>query len=126
MPQFATVCKTFTFDAAHQLPNHAGKCRNLHGHTYKVEAICEGPIKQPNGDSDEGMVLDFAEVKAAWKKLEPLLDHQFLNDTVPADYQPTTAENLASFIVDSLSEQLPQLVAVRLFETPTSYVEVSL
>jgi 6-pyruvoyltetrahydropterin/6-carboxytetrahydropterin synthase len=40
----ATVRKCFTFDAAHQLPNHGGKCRHPHGHTYKVEVALTGPM----------------------------------------------------------------------------------
>lgn len=125
MSRYATISKSFTFDAAHQLPNHDGKCAHLHGHTYKCEVICEGVIKGPDGSSDEGMVVDFAEVKTAWRTIEPLLDHQFLNDSLPADYHPTTAEHIASFILDSLVQQVAQVVGVRLWETPTSMVEVS-
>lgn len=124
MSRFATISKSFTFDAAHQLPNHDGKCAHLHGHTYKVEVICEGYIKPADGSPDEGMVIDFGEVKAAWKRLDAQLDHQFLNDVVPDKYQPTTAENIASFILAELVAAVPQVVGVRVWETPTSCVEV--
>ena len=109
----ATICKAFTFDAAHQLPNHDGKCRFLHGHTYRVELELHGPVREPDGRSDGGMVVDFAEVKRAWKPLHDRLDHSFLNDAIPSDYRPTTAENIAHFILDMLSKDLPALMSVR-------------
>jgi 6-pyruvoyltetrahydropterin/6-carboxytetrahydropterin synthase len=120
----ATICKAFTFDAAHQLPNHDGKCRFLHGHTYRVELELHAPVREPDGHSDEGMVVDFAEVKRAWKPLRDRLDHSFLNDVIPGDYRPTTAENIAHFILDRLSNELPAPLSVRVWETPTSMVEV--
>ena len=49
-----SVTRCFTFEAAHQLPWHPGKCRNLHGHGYRLEVTVEGPV------NDDGMVLDFA------------------------------------------------------------------
>ena len=52
-----SVTTSFTFEAAHQLPWHSGKCRNSHGHRYRLEVPVEGPIG-PNG-----MVLDFVEVQ---------------------------------------------------------------
>jgi|SRR5690606_10120908 len=121
---FATICKEFTFDAAHQLPNHAGKCRHLHGHTYKVRVYLRGKVKPINGASDEGMVEDFAVVKEVFKrKIESICDHKFLNETVPVAV--TTAEVLAGWMLLTLREELPSVVKVRVYETPTSYAEVS-
>jgi len=60
-----TISKTFDFDAAHFLPNVARnhKCRRMHGHTYRVEIICWGVVDA------RGMVLDYAEIAAAWQLL---------------------------------------------------------
>ena len=55
------VGKQFSFDAAHQLVGHFGKCANLHGHTYKVEVVLTGSIN--DSGSSEGMVVDFYHVK---------------------------------------------------------------
>ena len=55
----AVIRKTFRFDAAHSLPDHAGKCRGLHGHSYRVELCFQGEVKPARGEPDDGMVLDF-------------------------------------------------------------------
>jgi 6-pyruvoyltetrahydropterin/6-carboxytetrahydropterin synthase len=124
----ASLTKSWTFDAAHQLPNHDGKCRRLHGHTYKVELTVTGEINEATGLPDEGMVIDFGVLSLAWKsELEPLLDHQFLNDTLPPLYHPTTAENIACFIADQFADLLlgrVTVTSVRVWETPTGYAEV--
>jgi 6-pyruvoyltetrahydropterin/6-carboxytetrahydropterin synthase len=44
MPRSARICRSFSFDSAHQLPNHDGKCRHLHGHTYRTEVELWGPV----------------------------------------------------------------------------------
>lgn len=73
------IFKEFTFDAAHQLPDHEGKCANLHGHTYKLQVCVSGPIKQSLGAPDDGMVVDFSVISDIWKtRLEPRLDHALL------------------------------------------------
>lgn len=120
-----TVCKDFTFDAAHQLPNHSGKCRRLHGHTYRVRFEFTGEVKPVNGSADEGMVVDFYDIKQAWREhLEPLLDHQFLNDTIGGEVGVTTAENLAAWLLDKMTELVNGATAVSVWETPTSCARV--
>jgi 6-pyruvoyltetrahydropterin/6-carboxytetrahydropterin synthase len=119
----ATIAKTFTFQAAHLLPNHDGKCAQLHGHSYRVDVHARGPINGPTGKPDEGMVLDFARIAAAWRLVEPHLDHRFLNDVL--DF-PTTAENLASYLLTRLHDAQPAVCSVRVWETATSWAEVSL
>jgi 6-pyruvoyltetrahydropterin/6-carboxytetrahydropterin synthase len=111
------IIKEFTFDAAHYLPNvpDTHKCKNLHGHTYRVRLCIEGPL-----DPVLGWVMDFADIKAAWKPLEQQLDHQVLNN-IPG-MTNTTAEELAMWIYDQLKPALPLLSRVELFETPTSGV----
>lgn len=136
----ASVCKTFQFHAAHRLLNHGGKCRNLHGHTYRVDISVFGEIQEEAGPS-QGMVLDFDDLKRAWSKLEPLLDHKTLLDFHDPLFQaisavnpealgyeldvPPTAENLAGIIRDGLGLGGVHAEYVRVWETPTSYAEVA-
>lgn len=102
------IWRDFTFDAAHWLPlvpeDH--KCRRMHGHTYRVRIHVMAPKR------DDGMVMDFAEIGAAWRPLHERLDHRCLNDVI----ENPTAENLAQWIFD----QLPFASNVEVWETPTS------
>ena len=78
------------FAASHSLRGYEGKCRNLHGHTWKTEVIIES-----NGLNDIGMVIDFKVLK---KKLEDFLeelDHVHLNDLAYFHDVNATTENLA-------------------------------
>ena len=52
------------FDAGHRIPNHKSQCRNLHGHRYAIEITLSGDIIQQEGASENGMVMDFSDVKA--------------------------------------------------------------
>lgn len=122
-----TVTRRFTFDAAHYLPGHDGKCQNLHGHTYFLDVTVGRPGGLIQGGSSDGMVIDFSDLKSIIGKLvvDPL-DHQCLNELLP--YRPT-AENMANHFFDVLSSALAsyeiELVRIRLWETPDSYAEVS-
>ncbi len=108
------VARLFEFQAAHHLPRHPGKCRNLHGHTYRVEVLCEGPI-----DPESGMVVDFADVKAeVQSRVLDTLDHTLLNDII--DYP--TAEHIAAWIWERLAASDLPLAEVKLWETPSCYV----
>lgn len=123
------VTKIWTFDAAHRIPNHGGKCKNLHGHTYKLEVTVEGAVVNDVDAPDDGMVLDFDVLSAIWKAhLEPQLDHRYLNESLP-HVDPPTAERLASWAAYEFTGHLPnhrvRLVSLRLWETPTAYAEVS-
>lgn len=122
------VSKEFTFDAAHHLHCYEGKCKNLHGHTYKVVFGLSGFLDK------RGLVIDFGEIKEIWKKeIEVYLDHRYLNETLPP--MNTTAENIVVWIYEKMSETLAheerknvydgaRVEFVRLYETPTSYAEV--
>lgn len=83
----ATICKQFSFHAAHRLPNHQGQCQRLHGHSYVLEVLVTGQVKQAGRtESDEGMVLDFADLKKIYKDwIEPLVEHQYLNERLTHD-----------------------------------------
>ena len=122
---YATIAKEFSFDAAHSLPNSDGPCRRLHGHTYRVTVMARGETQPLDGRAEEGMVLDFARIKAVFKRrIEACCDHQYLNETVPV--ARTTAELLAAWMLGELRAELPQVIAVRVSETPSSWAEVTL
>jgi 6-pyruvoyltetrahydropterin/6-carboxytetrahydropterin synthase len=107
--------KEFGFEAAHRLPNlpPEHKCSRLHGHSFKVKVHIEGAI-----DPEFGWVIDFGDIKQAFKPLEEELDHHYLND-IPGLENPTS-EVLAVWIWDRLKGELPQLVAIEVRETCTS------
>lgn len=113
--------KEFTFEAAHQLPHHDGKCRRLHGHSFKGRLVCEGPELQSQGPS-QGMLLDYADMKAVMKPLlENYLDHHHLNETLKIE--SPTAEEIARWIYLQIKPKLSALVAVVIDETCTSRCE---
>ncbi|HEY3764171.1 MAG TPA: 6-carboxytetrahydropterin synthase [Gaiellales bacterium] len=121
----AQIRKTFRFEAAHSLPHHAGKCRGLHGHSYRVELCFEGEIKPARGESDDGMVLDFLDVSAWWHgQVEPLVDHRFLNETMPEAFLPTTAENIAAWVLSLLIAAALPVTEVTVWETPSASATV--
>jgi 6-pyruvoyltetrahydropterin/6-carboxytetrahydropterin synthase len=121
----AVIHKTFRFDAAHSLPHHAGKCRQLHGHSYRVELCFEGDVKPTRGEPDDGMVLDFLEVSAWWQReVEPLVDHRFLNETVPERFLPTTAENIAGWMLALLEDAGLPVSSVTVWETSSASATV--
>lgn len=114
MSRAVRVTRAFTFDAAHVLPWHPGKCSRLHGHTYRLEVTVVGPV------SDDGIVIDFADLKAIVTEhvLNPL-DHTLLNDLI----DNPTAELVALHILDTLTQRLP-VHSLRLWETADCFVEV--
>lgn len=113
-----TLAKKFTFEAAHQLPHHEGKCRRLHGHSWVGYVYVAGDSLIESG-SQSGMVIDYGEIKA---KLQPLvkdyLDHYYLNETT--QMENPTSEAIAQWIYKKLKPSLPGLIAVRIDETCTS------
>lgn len=103
------VRRTFTFEAAHSLPRHHGRCRGLHGHSYALTVTVEGDV-----EPESGMVLDFDDLgMTVGRVVLDRLDHRCLNDLV----ENPTAENLAAWIWGRLRESLPGLVEVELAET---------
>lgn len=136
------IAREFSFDIAHMLDGHDGKCRNLHGHTYRLQVEITGP-RLASGPK-QGMVMDYADLKAIVQRhiLDPM-DHAFLYDTTSArecrvasllqelDSRTygvalrTTAENIAGHIFGTLCAQGLPVSLIRLWETPTSYCEYS-
>jgi len=107
------ISKEFTFDAAHWLPNvpEGHQCGRLHGHTYTVILAVEGDV-----DPTLGWVVDFADLKAAFKPLEAMMDHHCLNEI--EGLENPTAETMARWIYDRVKPGLPQLADVTVKETP--------
>jgi 6-pyruvoyltetrahydropterin/6-carboxytetrahydropterin synthase len=137
-----TISKEIEFDAGHRVPLHESKCKNPHGHRYRVvahvfgELITEGP--------ESGMVRDFSIVKQLLTKhVHDRFDHGFImyeydewaerafgveeafdEDTplfkvITVSYYPT-AECLAKDIYDTIKPELPNLYCIDVWETPTS------
>ena len=107
--------KTFQIEAAHRLPavppEH--KCARLHGHSFLIEIAVEGPV-----DPTYGWVMDFADIKSAFRTTFEALDHRYLNDI--SGLENPTSENLACWIWDRLKPTLPWLTEVSVAETCTS------
>ena len=112
------IAKEFTFEAAHRLPLHSGKCFNLHGHSWKCLLYVQGESLTESG-SNTGMVMDYADIKKVFKPiLEGYLDHHYLNETL--EIENPTSEAIAKWIYDRVKPKLPTLVAVQVNETCTS------
>jgi 6-pyruvoyltetrahydropterin/6-carboxytetrahydropterin synthase len=110
-----SVTRSFTFEAAHRLPWHQGKCRNLHGHGYRLEVTVEGPV------GHQGMVLDFADVaEVVEREVIARYDHAYLNDII----ENPTAELIAHHVYKTLEATGLAVARVRLWETPDCMVEV--
>ena len=114
------ITKIFTFDSAHKLDWYKGKCHDLHGHTYKLEITLEGNIDK------NGIVLDFNVLSDAVKaNIIEKLDHKYLNDIITNP----TAENMVIWIFKqlrlhrSLRLENINIKKIKLYETPTSFVE---
>ena len=107
------IRKSFTFEAAHVLPNHSGKCARLHGHSYRLDVALEGPLQESGPAS--GMVEDFDVVSQVVKAaVVSRLDHRSLNELI----ENPTAERVLAWIWPRLAEELPGLAELTLWETP--------
>src|SRR3954453_16813816 len=74
-----TITRKLEFDAGHRIPDHKSQCRNLHGHRYTIEITLVGAVIQAEGSSDNGMIMDFSDVKALAKQhLVDVWVHAFL------------------------------------------------
>lgn len=128
------VTKIFEFSAAHKLPHYDGDCRNLHGHTYRLEVTFSGsPMTE---GSNQGMIIDFNDLKTIVEEyIIKRLDHRYLNEVF---FNPTAelmvdwiwreldVGLLRSYAVDGtdVSNDI-RLEKVRLWESPgKSYVEI--
>ena len=112
------IFKEFTVEAAHRLPfvPEGHKCARLHGHSFRIAVYVGGAV-----DGKLGWVMDFADIKAAWRPVFELLDHRYLNDV--EGLENPTSENLARWIWNRLRPGLPGLSRVVVRETCTSGCE---
>jgi 6-pyruvoyltetrahydropterin/6-carboxytetrahydropterin synthase len=107
------VARSFTFEAAHRLPDHPGRCRDLHGHGYRVVVVCDAGV-----DPASGLAIDFGDVKKVVRERAiDVLDHSYLNDRIAVP----SAENIAVWIWRQLEGSLP-LHEVRVHETADCFV----
>ena len=125
-PQQLSITKIVKFDAAHYLPEHIGQCKNLHGHTWKVEievGLAESASYDPDKDH---MIMDFADLKLYIKSaFLDEADHHCLNDI--SDLKYPSAENIALWIGTRLQgvfmSQLVRLQRIRVWESEDAYAE---
>ncbi len=141
------ITRRLEFDAGHRIPNHTSQCKHLHGHRYAIEISLSGEVIATEGQSEQGMVMDFSDVKRiAKEKLVDLWDHAFLvyrGDKVVGDFLATlpghktvtldvipTAENLAQLAFSLLDPAYQdtygnhlRLEQVRLYETPNNWAD---
>ena len=148
MNQPIDITRRLEFDAGHRIPNHGGQCCHMHGHRYVIEVTLRGAVVEHQGYSDDGMVLDFGDIKRLTNQyvVEPW-DHAFLvaredealvaflaslphHKTVIMEHVPTV-ENLANTAFAILQPVFNkafggrlELSAVRLYETPNCWADV--
>ncbi|MER2999327.1 6-pyruvoyl trahydropterin synthase family protein [Pontibacter populi] len=140
---YIRLTRQFTFETAHALLNYDGPCKNIHGHSYKLQVTIVGQPINDTTDPKYGMVLDFGDLKKIVNTfiVEPL-DHALIlrQDSSPellavlqqmnqkvvlTPYQPTCEYMLIDF-KNTLTQQLPvtiQLHSLRLWETENSFAE---
>jgi len=141
------ITRRLEFDAGHRIPNHNSQCKHLHGHRYTIEITLSGDVITTEGVSEQGMVMDFSDVKRiAKERVVDLWDHAFLvyrgdkavleflntlpdHKTVVLEVVPT-AENLAKVAFDLLLHAYRdtygnhlKLERVRLYETPNNWAD---
>ena len=138
------LTKEFSFESAHALWGYDGKCREIHGHSYRLFVTIKGEPITDEQSPKLGMVMDFGELKAiVAREITDRLDHSFVmrrteqaealaaamgsqfTNVVLVDYQPT-CENMLIDFAARLKAALPEgvkLHSLRLHETATSYAE---
>ena len=115
----ATICRSYTFEAAHFLPDlpPMHKCRRMHGHSYKVEVRVSGPV------DEAGLVrgIEFGQLDVLMEPIVTSVDHHCWNDKL----ETPTVENIAGYLAQILTGGLSAPVTVRVYEGPRSWAGVS-
>ena len=138
------ITKQFSFETGHALYGYDGKCKNVHGHSYKLSVTVIGTPILDQSNVKFGMVIDFTDLKKIVK--EEIVDHfdhaTVFNKNTPhielanelksrehhvilVDYQPTS-ENMVIDFAEKIKNRLPnniQLFSLKLQETDTSFAE---
>lgn len=140
------ISRQIEWDMGHRVMNHNSKCKNLHGHRYKMEICMKGNVIEKKNNSSQGMVIDFGEIKSiALTNIHDVLDHGFMvwdqdkllvsffkknpdQKHIIVSFTPT-AENIASWIFKKLDPLFQdtygtglKLYSIKLWETPTCKV----
>lgn len=144
MQENIRVTKLFSFEMAHALFGHDGPCKNIHGHSYKLQVTLRGKALNQAGHPKDGMIIDFSELKAiinesvikvydhalvlnraAFNSEIELLSRQYAR-VILVPFQPS-CENLIVEIKNKIKTLLNnkpyELIALRLDETATSFAE---
>jgi len=138
------ITKQFSFETGHALYGYDGKCKNVHGHSYKLSVTVIGKPISDNTNVKFGMVIDFSDLKKIVKEeIVDIFDHATVfNQNTPhielaaelknrghhvilVDYQPTS-ENMVTDFAQKIKNRLPadiQLHSLKLQETDTSFAE---
>lgn len=135
------ISKQYHWEMGHRLPFHKGLCKNIHGHSYKLNVEITGGLDK------NGMVIDFFDLNKIVKPIIEKYDHAFLcwkgdkkvldfltknkMKKVVVDYH-STVENICSDFVDKITNELLDIkghkfeeLTVKIFESPNSYAEKS-
>ena len=141
-----TIKRFVETDTGHRVHNHKSKCKHMHGHRYRWEAVIEGDIIQTSGVSDEGMLMDFSDISEILEKhIHDVVDHSFIvyekdhlaiqalevsgdgHRTLIVPFIPT-AENLAKWAFEQVEPHIQskygqkiKLLAMNVRETPKSW-----
>ena len=138
------ITKQFNFETAHALYGYDGKCKNIHGHNYKLSVTVLGAPIQDKSHPKYGMVIDFSDLKKIVKEeiVDPFDHAAIFNKNTPhlelanilmdsghkivlVDYQPTSEMMVINF-AEKISSKLPkniQLLSLKLQETDSCYAE---
>ena len=138
------ITKQFSFETGHALYGYDGKCKNVHGHSYKLSVTVIGTPITDTKNVKYGMVIDFTDLKKIVKsEIVDKFDHATVfnkntphvelarelenrdHNVILVDYQPTS-ENMVLDFADKIKNQLPshiQLFSLKLSETDTSFAE---
>lgn len=138
------ITKQFNFETGHALYGYDGKCRNVHGHSYKLSVTVIGKPITDTSHVKLGMVIDFGDLKKIVKEeIVDKFDHATVfnkntphvdlakeltergHNVILADYQPTS-ENMVIDFAKKIKARLPkniELFSLKLQETETSFAE---
>jgi 6-pyruvoyltetrahydropterin/6-carboxytetrahydropterin synthase len=115
-----TLCIKDSFSAAHRLEEYHGKCEELHGHNFTVEAFFSGKEVDKSG-----MVIDFKILKDYLGKVLASLDHKYLNDILFFQQRASSSEYIAMYIYNKLRETMKKetvkLAEVRVWESDSAW-----
>jgi 6-pyruvoyltetrahydropterin/6-carboxytetrahydropterin synthase len=138
------ITKQFSFETGHALYGYDGKCKNVHGHSYKLSVTVIGTPITDTDNVKYGMVIDFGDLKKIVKQhIVDVFDHATVfnkntphvelanelrsrgHEVILVDYQPTSENMVIDFAVKIKSYLPPsvELYSLRLQETETSYAE---